>query len=206
MLYFYLIISLIWIVYFINNTHLLKKMKKKYEVKNFLLLDLPFIVFFSVLLIGLIQELNLAYYILNSDELAIRIINILTINISLDIFLFNAFLQIVGFLSSLAGLSIFIYVLYFEKSFPSCLTLKNERKLQGIYKYVRHPSYIVFFLLTFGTALFLLNYTLLIIAIIIHISLYFFYTLEDKENVEKNHHHKEYLKKTKRFFPTFKNK
>jgi len=118
----------------------------------------------------------------------------------------SSFIKIIGILFCLAAIFLFIYVLYFEKNFPSCLTIKKGKPLGGIYNYLRHPSYIVFFLITFGTAFCLGDILLFILACINHISLNFYYMIEEKQFVKEFPHYQEYLKKTRRFLPTFSKK
>jgi protein-S-isoprenylcysteine O-methyltransferase Ste14 len=103
----------------------------------------------------------------------------------------------------LFSILIYVYVNFFEKSFPSCLALKNKKHLQGIYNYIRHPSYYIFFSITFGTSFCLSSLKLFIIALINHIFLYFYYMIEENQIKKENFYYAEYLKKTKRFFPRF---
>jgi protein-S-isoprenylcysteine O-methyltransferase Ste14 len=115
----------------------------------------------------------------------------------------SLFIRIVGAVFCFISISIYIYVNFFEKSFPSCLTLKEEKQLKGIYNYIRHPSYYVYFFITFGTAFYLMNVLLFILACINHISLYFYYMIDEEQAKKNNPYYNEYLKKTNRFLPRF---
>lgn len=183
---YYLFIIFIWAIYFLDNIYLSYKMKyfwphKKIE-EIFLI---PFHIFYFFLLINIFSNFKK------------------NTSITLDI---SIVMELVGILFCLIAVSLFIYVNHFEKSFPSCLTIKQNRPLKGIYNYVRHPSYIVFFLLTFGTAFYLNDIFLFFLAILNHISLNFLYMVEENKFAKEFPLYKEYLKKTKRFFPVFPKK
>ena len=110
---------------------------------------------------------------------------------------------LLGVFLCLFSISLHTYINFFEKSFPSCIAVKNNQPLSGLYKYVRHPSYYIFFSITFGTALCLYNFLLFLLACIINIYLYFVY-IEEENNIKKtNSTYGDYLKRTKRFLPTF---
>lgn len=116
----------------------------------------------------------------------------------------SSIVAVIGVIFCSVAIVFFIYVTYFEKTFPSCLHIQKGEKLTGIYEYVRHPSYIVFFLITFGTALCFNDAILFILACINHVFVYFFYMLEENDFVKRFPKHKEYISKTRRFFPVFK--
>ena len=116
---------------------------------------------------------------------------------------FLSYSRLIGIVFCLVAISLFIYVIHFEKSFPSCASVSRGETPSGIYAYIRHPSYVIFFFMTFGTALYLEDIFLFFLACINHVSLYLCYAFEEKRIAKKNPHYKEYLKKTKRFLPTF---
>ncbi|MFA7676378.1 MAG: methyltransferase [Candidatus Shapirobacteria bacterium] len=111
-----------------------------------------------------------------------------------------------GIFLCLASTFLFVYVSFIDKSksFPSCISVKNNKELKGIYSYVRHPSYYIYFLITFGTAFALLDFFLFLIACFNHIFLYFYYIIEENEIKKINPYYSDYLKKTNRFFPTIR--
>jgi protein-S-isoprenylcysteine O-methyltransferase Ste14 len=74
---------------------------------------------------------------------------------------------------------------------------------RGIYSYIRHPSYIVFSFLTFGTSLYLLDTSLFIISIVIYICLYFCYMIEERHYLKTIPSYREYFERTNRFLPNF---
>ncbi len=129
------------------------------------------------------------------------------INIAIGLVSFGAviflLIKTVGIIFCLLSIFLFTYVNFFEKSFPSCLAIKNGQPLRGIYNYIRHPSYYIFFFITFGTALLLSSIPLFILACINHICFYFYYIIEENQIKKENPYYNEYLKKTKRFLPRF---
>lgn len=110
---------------------------------------------------------------------------------------------IIGIIFCLLSIILFTYANFFEKSFPSCITIKSNKPLQGIYKYIRHPSYYVFFFITFGTALCLLSPALFILACINHVCLYIYYMIEENQTRKTNSDYDKYLKISNRFLPNF---
>ncbi len=187
----YLFIFLIWLIYSLNTLYLNYKMRRFWFQKNveeFLLI--PFYIFYGILL------LKIAFYILD--------IQAGLMNLAFSGFI-APILNIAGGLFCLGAISLFIYVAHFG-TFPSCLFIQQGKNLRGIYNYVRHPSYIIFFLITFGTAFYLNNVILFLLACINHVSLYFYYIIEEKRLVKQFPYHREYLKRTRRFFPTFSSK
>ena len=189
----YLFIIFVWVVYIANDFYLNYKMKQlwpKHGIKELLMMPLYIFFFFlSVKITAFLLGVSIWAVALVSSKILLVI------------------LQTTGIFFCLFALAIFIYVLYFEKAFPSCLAIKRGEDLKGIYKYIRHPSYSVFFLITFGTALCLNDAVLFFLACVVHVSLYFNYFIEEKQLAREFSHYQKYLKKTKRFFPTFfKNK
>jgi protein-S-isoprenylcysteine O-methyltransferase Ste14 len=83
------------------------------------------------------------------------------------------------------------------------MAMKDKRPLEGIYKYIRHPSYHIIFYATFGSALCLLNLPLFIFACANHIFLYFHYILEEDQVRKTSPYYNDYLKRTNRFLPNF---
>lgn len=190
--YSYLFVICIWVVYLSNNIYL------NYKMKCFLPRKRIEEIFFApmyIFILALSTRLTLS---LQGRE---SIFEELIFN---DFLIF--FLKYIGIIFCLAAVSIFIYVIYFEESFPSCITIQRGVNLRGVYNYIRHPSYAVFFLLTFGTVFYLNDLLLFVLACVNHISLYFFYLLEERRFLKKFPQHQEYIKKTKRFLPTFPKK
>ena len=182
----YLFIISIWGIYFLNNIYLNYKMRRFWppkKIKEILLI--PFYAFIFILC------LNIYSYLLFSPQVSPEL---------------GGFFKTIGILFCLAAIFLFIYAIYFEKSFPSCLTVEQGKSLSGIYNYIRHPSYLVFFLITFGTAFYLDDILLFVLACLNHICLYFYYGIEEKQFVKKFPQYREYLKKTRRFLPTFSKK
>lgn len=182
----YTILIFVWVIYIINTLYQNRKMRQFFPNKKIEILTIPFyIYYFTGLYILFFSNPEAAFSFNSAGQLL------------------QFFLRFAGLLFCLSSVALFTYANFFEKSFPSCITLKKNEELGGIYKYIRHPSYYVFFLLLFGTALSLLNATLFIIACINHVSLYIFYALEENKIKKQNPYYVEYLKKTHRFFPKF---
>lgn len=186
----YLFVIIIWAVYFIDNCYLNYKMKiflPSKEKKELLLI--PLYTFFFFLAVNIF-----CYYVFRTT--------------SPTIFNFNGSLtfifKVLGIFFCFIGVSFFIYANHFEKSFPSCLTIKQGKEPQGIYNYMRHPSYIVFFLLTFGTAFYTLDILLFIFSAINHVFLYFYYMVEENYYLKELPHYKGFFERTNRFLPKFK--
>ena len=185
--YIYIFLALAWLIYIANTLYQNYKMRHFFPDKMKEMLSIPFYVFTFTL--SMIVE----YRLLTINSKA----TIINISSSIDA------IKLIGVLSCLASVVFFTYLNFFEKSFPSCNAIKNGGKLKGIYNYIRHPSYYVSFFITFGTAFSLLSFLLFVLACINHTCLYFYYIIEENELKEKNSYYKEYLKKTKRFFPVF---
>lgn len=165
-------------------------MKKFFPNQKLELLTIPFYIFF----------------VLSFSSTIGRIINIANDN-SASYYNFNQFwlilLIIIGMILCFASIVIFTYANFFEKSFPSCITIKNNEPLNGLYKYIRHPSYYIFFSVTFGNALCLLSTPLFLLACINHVCLYYYYMIEEKQFEKTNADYKDYLRNSNRFLPNF---
>jgi len=185
----HLFVVFIWGVYILNDFYL------NYKIKYFLFRrKVEEILHISLYVFILILSLKISFYFQGKQFFPGNLVS----NVFL-IFLMG----FIGIIFCLAAISLFIYVIYFEKSFPSCLTVQRGEGLRGVYRYIRHPSYMIFFLITFGTALCLNDSLLFILACVNHISLYFSYMIEERRFVKSFPLYKEYLKKTKRFLPIF---
>ncbi len=157
---------------------------KKYFPKLLELLMIFFYIFYAVAFFLAVK--NIKDFIL-SPKIA---------EINQPIFVF------LGIIFCLASIILFSYLSFFEKSFPSCMAIQNKKELKGIYKYIRHPSYYVFFFFTFGIAFCLQSFWLLVLAMANHILMYFYYMIEESQ-AKNNEYYASYLKKTNRFFPKF---
>lgn len=194
--YLYLYVIFIWIIYISNSFYQNHKMKHFFPNTKKDILTIPFYIFAYVSFFILIKRILLIvseYGIKNSKTI---------INFSSNKEISFSAITILGIIFCFISVCLYFYVNFFEKSFPSCLALKNGKELKGIYNHVRHPSYYIFSFITFGTTMCLLNFTLLILACINHVSLYFYYMAEENQ-LKKNPYYNEYLKRTKRFFPCF---
>lgn len=186
-LFLYIFVYVIWIIYIVNSLIQNKKMNHYLPNKKLELLTIPF----YVLAIA-------SFYNLNSS-LAKIFSNKFVSNYNLS----TGFNIIIGIFFLIFATALYIYANFFEKSFPSCITTKNNGELAGIYKYVRHPSFYIFFFITFGTAFCLQSLSIFMLAVINHICIYFYYMVEEKQIRKTNHYYDEYLKKTNRFLPNF---
>jgi protein-S-isoprenylcysteine O-methyltransferase Ste14 len=153
-------------------------------------LTVPFYAF-EVFVFFFIGE-NLTNYFFYNEQNYTNITNVL-----------QAIIFIIGATFCFLSFFFYTYVNFFAKSFPSCITIKNGGKLTGIYKYVRHPSFYIFFLITFGTSFCLRNTILFILAGMNHTCLYFYYMIEESQIKKINPYYGEYLKITNRFLPNF---
>ena len=189
--YLYTFVLITWLIYILNSFYQNHKMEHFLPNKKIEILTVPFYIFYLVSFYLLIQKL----------------INILLINDKKNAINFNASwltpLIVVGVIFCFCSIVLFIYANFFEKSFPSCIVTKNNEPLQGLYKYIRHPSYYIFFFITFGTSLCLLNILLFILACVNHICLYFYYMIEENQIRKTNLYYDKYLKRTNRFLPNF---
>jgi len=187
--YLYVFLIFVWLIYILNSLYQNYKMKRFLPKRVEEIFTIPFYIF----------------SLLTFFSLTKRLTNIILINNTENIIIFRSFWSIglifIGIFFCFFSIFLYIYVNFFEKSFPSCITTKNNKPLQGIYNYIRHPSYYIFFFITFGTALCLLNFLLFIVACINHMCLYFYYMIEENQIRKTNSYYNEYLKKTKRFLP-----
>lgn len=193
--YLYLYIVFIWIIYIFNSFYQNHKMKHFWPNTKKEILTIPFYIFIYTSFLILIRKILFVIFeqgVKNSGTI---------IDFASTKRTFFSITIIVGIIFCFISTCLYFYVNFFEKSFPSCLALKNGKQLKGIYNYVRHPSYHIISFITFGTTLCLLNFTLFILACINHISLYFYYMIEENQIRKTNSYYNEYLKKTKRFLP-----
>lgn len=186
--YLYIFIFITWFIYIFNSIYQNHKMKKFVPNKTIEILTIPFYVFFII-----------SFYLLTERLINTALIN----NGGVLNHLFSIILIIIGAIFCLFSIILFTYANFFEKSFPSCITTQNNKPLEGIYKYIRHPSYYIFFFITFGNALCLLNLSLFILACINHICLYFYYMIEENQIRKTNSDYDKYLKVSNRFLPNF---
>ncbi len=188
--YIYILLILFWLSYAANTFYQNYRMEHFFHNRLEEALFIPFYLFISGT--SWIITSKLISFSLQSKTM--------TIDISPGFIL----MKVIGIIFCFASITLFTYISFFEKSFPSCFAIKSGKKLGKIYNYIRHPSYYIFFLITFGTAFSLTNKSLFILACINHISLYFYYIIEENQlSKQKNPYYDEYLKKTKRFFPIF---
>ena len=188
--YLYLFLLINWAIYAINTLYQNYRMKKFMPNKKIEILTVPFYIFFLLSFYVLIKRI--AEFFLTSgvgDVLSVSFWTTISI--------------VIGIVFCLSSIILFSYVNFFDKSFPSCIAVKNNKPLKGIYKYVRHPSYYIFFFITFGNVFCLLDKYLLVWAIINHVCLYFYYMIEENQMRKTNYDYDKYLKKSNRFLPNF---
>lgn len=197
--FIYIFLVIIWLIYIANSLHLNYKMNHFMPNKKMEVLTIPFYIFaiisFFILAEGLIP-------IFFNGELR-NIKNIFSFNLFSHIQTIIILMKTTGIIFGIISVAFYSYMNFSEKSFPSCLTIKNGGQLKGIYNYIRHPSYYIFFFITFGTALCLTNLPLFILACINHVCLYFYYMAEENQIRKTNINYDEYLKRTNRFLPNF---
>lgn len=189
--YLYIFVLISWLIYILNSLYQNHKMKYFLPNKKIEILTIPFYVFYLVSFYTLIEKLIKSTAI--SSEIGDSNFNSFWPIVSASIGLFFCFFSIL----------LYTYISLFVKSFPSCIALRSGQHLKGIYNYIRHPSYYIFLFITFGSALCLQSKWLFILACINHISLYFYYMIEEGQIRKNNPYYNEYLKNTKRFFPRF---
>jgi len=186
--YLYAFLVFMWGVYILNSHYQNRKLKDSGLHKRIELLTVPFYIFYVMAIYSILQKLTQA-----------------TVYAGGEIGNYNFYLKfliILGSISCFISALLYTYISIFEKSFPSCLAMKNDQQLKGLYCYVRHPSYYIFLFITFGSALCLLNTWLLILAVVNHVCLYFYYIDEENKIAKTNTCYKEYLRKTHRFWPS----
>ena len=188
--YLYIFIIAVWLIYFINALYQSLKMKHFFPDKKIEVLSIPVHIFIIVLFffIGNFFSESIFYH----KEIYLSVSGLS------EAVIFSA-----GFIFCIFSILLYIYSNFFEKSFPSCIAIKKGSRLTGIYKYVRHPSFYIFFLILFGTAFCLLNPLLFTLACASHICLYFYYMIEENQTKKTNPYYAEYLKKSNRFLPNF---
>jgi len=179
---------IVWATYLANSFYLNYKTKRffhKSKAEGFL--SIPFYVFFATL----------------TFETASHIIGLSDKLIKPDTNIASILIKAMGALFCLAATLVFTYLAHSKATFPSCLYIERGESLKGIYNYVRHPSYVVFFLLTFGTSLYLMDIALFLLSALLYISLYFSYMIEERQYLRTVPGYKEYFDKTNRFLPKF---
>ncbi len=183
--YLYLFVSIAWVFYIFNSYSSNKKIKKAIPDKHDKAwpLTIPFYIFFYLTIFFTVERLIEN----NAGNLPAL----------------STFFVFIGVFFCLFSIIFYIYVNFFEESFPSCIATKNNKSLDSIYKYVRHPSYYIFFSITFGSALCLLSPSLFFFACLNHICLYFHYMIEENQIRKTNSDYDSYLKKSNRFLPNF---
>lgn len=184
-IYINVFILVSWVIYIANSFYQNKKMGQFFPNKKADALTIPFY-FFSLICLWIVTQ-NLVDNFYSSS-----IINLeLTISRTMGI----CFLSVATIL--------FIYLNFFEKSFPSCATVRDKQELSGIYNYVRHPSHYVIFFITFGSALILDSIFLLFFAVVNHYFIYYYYIIEEELIKKTNSDYQIFLNKTNRFLPYF---
>ena len=189
--YLYIFVLIIWLIYIFNSFYQNYRMKKFIPSKTIEVLTIPFYIFST-----------LSFYLLTRNSIIIISTGNREKFINLNS-LWPIILVITGIVFCSCSAILYIYANFFEKSFPSCITAENNKPLEGLYKYIRHPSYYIFFFITFGNALCLLSLPLFILACINHICLYFYYMIEENQIRKTNADYDKYLKISNRFLPNF---
>jgi len=189
--YLYIFILITWFLYILNSIYQNYRIKKFLPDKKIEILTIPFYIFFTFSFYLSIQKVA-NIILINSKDVSINF-GSLWVTISVT----------VGTIFCLFSILLYSYISFFVKSFPSCLAIKNGQRLRGIYNYIRHPSYYIFFFITFGNVLCLQSKSLFILACINHTCLYFYYMLEENQIRKTNPYYNEYLKETNRFLPNF---
>ncbi len=195
----YILLILTWLLYTANSFYLNLKMKKFLPNKSIEFLLIPFYIFVFAVFFITVHRLVLLF------TSGLKITNgIFLPSFYLTESFYLVAIQFLGLLFCFLAISFFAYINFFEKSFPSCLVLKQGKVPNGIYKYIRHPSYYVFLFITFGSAFCLLNVPIFLLACINHICLYFYYMIEENQFKKNNPPYNEYLKNSNRFFPSLR--
>jgi len=188
-LFLYIFVYAVWLVYIVNSIYQNRKMKHYLPNKPIELLTIPFYILAVY-----------TFFILDKG-----LMNILSKKIPLSIFssFFSLPSILLGIIFLVLSVILYAYLNFFTESFPSCIAMKNNRPLEGIYKYVRHPSCYTFLFICFGTALCLQNFAIFVMAIVNHICLYFYYMIEESQIRKTSPYYNEYLKKSNRVLPNF---
>lgn len=185
--YIYIFLVFIWVAYTVNAFFQNRKMKHFLPYKRIELLTIPFYVFAFAVFLKI--SLTLASIFIGKE--------IVSTDTASNLIL----VEIIGIIFCCTSIVLYTYINVFEKSFPSCLAITGGKRLTGIYNYIRHPSYYIFFFIAFGTSFSLSSPTLFIMACVNHISLYFYYMIEENQLKKVNADYNDYLKRTRRFFP-----
>ena len=121
-------------------------------------------------------------------------------------FLFVSYLQLLGLVLTLAGYFIFIWSVVARSGYAVSWEMPETQRLVtwGPYRYVRHPSYLGYFLMFFG--LFFLWPNLFALLPLVAIPGYFIITFKEEELLVRRFvdEYVEYKKKTGRFIPKFR--
>jgi len=185
----YIFVYVVWVIFIANSLYQNKKMNHFFPNKKLELLTIPFYLLAFI-----------SFWILNDNLFNIIVEKSFKTTFSSPLPIFEI---ILGIIFLILAILLYTYANFFEKSFPSCITTKNNGELTGIYKYVRHPSFYIFFFISFGVALCLQSLLIFELAIINHICLYFYYLIEENQIKKTSLYYAEYLKKTSRFLPNF---
>jgi len=182
-----LLVLVSWIIYIANSLYQNKKMGEFFPKAKTAALTIPFY-FFSMFSIYISMENLIGGFNASTGTNG-------AFNLSVN----NA----TGIIFLLASIFLFTYLNFFEKSFPSCQTVKEKKRLSGIYNYIRHPSHYVIFFITFGTVLIFESPSFLIFAIVNHYFIYYYYIIEENQIKKTNPDYQKFLDKTNRFLPYF---
>lgn len=121
------------------------------------------------------------------------------------VFPFDSIAQAIGLTILAAGYVLFEWSIIARGRYAISWNMPEDHKLitSGPYRYVRHPSYLAYFLMFLGLALTWLN--LLTIPSLIAVPGYY-YGIDDEEKIlieRFGDEYREYQEKTGRFFPRF---
>ncbi|UCE29338.1 MAG: isoprenylcysteine carboxylmethyltransferase family protein [Candidatus Bathyarchaeota archaeon] len=118
----------------------------------------------------------------------------------------DSYIQGIGFLLEGAGYSLFVWSVLERGRYSTSWKMPKDHRLvmSGPYRYVRHPSYLAYFLMFFGLFLLLLN----ILALIPFVAIPGYVSIANREEQmlirRFGKEYIEYQKRTGRFFPTAK--
>jgi len=119
---------------------------------------------------------------------------------------FISYMQISGLILTFLGYFLFIWSVLARGRYAVSWNMPENQKLVtwGPYHYVRHPSYLGYFLMFFG--LFFLWPSLFALALIVAILGYYRITFEEEELLRQRfgNEYLEYQKRTGRFIPKFR--
>jgi protein-S-isoprenylcysteine O-methyltransferase Ste14 len=118
-------------------------------------------------------------------------------------FMGDSWLQIAGMAVTAFGYALFLWSVLARGRYATSWEMPEDQRLVtwGPYRYVRHPSYLAYFILFAGLLLLLLN--LITLLPFIAIPGYVLITAAEEEMLSKKfgEAYKEYLRVTGRFFP-----